>query len=175
MVRIVQEEQKKVTRSWEEYISLGMSVREASDDSNWQLGDLALGIEKDYGQDSIGKYSYAIGVARKTLMNQRTIASKFSKETREKYRKLSFSHFKVLAALEKPEAWLEKADDNDWSVETLTKEVHQAYGDLKDNMEDEPPKVVRCKECGLWRLEGMSMFDVCRGHYVIEGGEMRYK
>lgn len=175
MVIAAQHEQKKVQHSWEEYISMGLEAREAEDNSSWLLGDLALGIEKDYGQDSVGKYSYAIGVARKTLMNYRTVSNRFPRETRSKYRKLSFSHFKVLTSLEKPEAWLEKADDNDWSVETLTKEVHEAYGDMKDKMDDTPPRVIRCKTCGLWRLEGMSMYDVCKGHYEIEDGQLVFK
>lgn len=173
---MVQEEIKQVKHSWEQAISLGMEAREQGDQSSWLLGDLANEVEKDYGEDSLGKYAYAIGVVKKTLQGYRTVASVFPQETREKYRKLSFSHFKILASLSKPEAWLEKADNNDWSVETLTKEVQEEYGAIKaPNLDEEAPKVYRCPECGLWRLEGLSSYDVCKGHYVFEKGKLEYK
>ena len=74
----------KEARSWEEYISSGLTAREDKDNSQWLLGDLSLGIQKDYGEDSLGKYAYAIGVEKKTLMNYRTISNAFSPETRQK-------------------------------------------------------------------------------------------
>jgi hypothetical protein len=175
VLKMVQEQQVE-RKSWEQYLSEGMEAREMGDDSAWKLGDLALGIDKDYGEDSLGKYAYAIGVVKKTLQGYRTVAATFSPKTREKYHKLSFSHFKTLAALPKPNAWLEKADDNDWSVETLTKEVQEEYGAVKaPNLDDEVPKAYRCPECGLWRLEGVSAYDICKGHYVFEKGKLEYK
>lgn len=169
-------EEKKVEKTWEEYLVEGLNARESGDMSAWILGDLSTGIQKDYGEDSIGKYAVGIGVAKKTLMNYRTVASSFPTDTRNKYRKLSFSHFKAVAGLEKPEAWLEQADDNDWPVEKLSIEVRKAYEGLNPpGIEDTPPKVFRCPECGLWRMEGLSTFDICKGHYVIEKNEFKYK
>jgi len=174
MVQVVEERHLKEAKSWEAYISEGMEAREVKDSSEWLLGDLAGGIEKDYGEDSIGKYAYAIGVVKKTLMGYRTVAQRFSSEVREKYRKLSFSHFKTVASLEKPEAWLEKADDNEWSVEKLSSEVSEAYKGLKAPNLDEPPKVYRCSECGNWRVENVSYMDLCKGHYQLKGGKLAY-
>jgi len=167
-------EQVETKKSWEEYISLGQEAREAKDQTEWLLGDLAASMETDYGEDSIGKYAYAIGVVKKTLMGYRTVAKRFSPETRTKYRKLSFSHFKTLASLDKPEAWLEKADDNEWSVETLSHEVSQAYQGLNPDLKEETPKVYRCPTCGLWRLSDVSAYEVCKGHYQLEEGELKY-
>ena len=173
---IIQEERRQVKHSWEECISLGMEAREQEDQASWLLGDLAGDVEKDYGEDSLGKYAYAIGVQKKTLQGYRTIASTFPPETREKYRKLSFSHFKTLASLEKPEAWLIKADDHDWSVETLTKEIRDAYDDIKaPDLTEEEPRVFRCPECGLWRLEGVSSMEICKGHYTFKNGKIEYE
>jgi hypothetical protein len=175
-VKVVQTENTEERKSWEEYVSIGMVAREEADGCQWKLGDLAKEIEKDYGQDSLGKYSYAIGVAKKTLMVYRTVATKFSLETREKYRKLSFSHFKACTALERPEAWLERADDDNWGVEKLSIEIGKAYEGLTEpDLEDIPPKIYRCEECHQWRLEGVSYHDICRGHYVISNKGMEYK
>jgi len=175
VVQIVQEQRQKEIKSWEEYLVLGMEAREDKDNSSWKLGDLAQEISKDYGEDSIGKYAYAISVEKKTLMNYRTISGRFDKRTREKYRKLSFSHFASLTAVVKPEAWLEKADNEEWSVETLRKEVKKEYPNITNpKLDDEPPEVYRCPECGLWRLKGMSAFDICKGHYKLQKGKMIY-
>lgn len=174
MIRSVEEQ--KAIKDWESYVSEGMMARENKDTSSWRLGDLAGGISKDYGEDAIGKYAYAIGVERKTLMNYRTIASSFDIGLKSKYKKLSFSHFAVLTAVEKPEVWLEQANNNDWSTETLRKEVKKVYSALKEpKLDDNPPPVVKCPQCGLWRLKGMSTFEVCRGHYVFKNGRQEYK
>jgi len=137
---------------------------------------LAQEITTDYGEDSIGKYAYAISVEKKTLMNYRTVAGCFNKKLRKRYRKLSFSHFASLTAVSKPEAWLEKADDESWSVENLRKQVREAYPNISEpELNDEPPEVYRCKECGLWRLKDMSAMEICKGHYKItKKGETVY-
>jgi len=109
-------------------------------------------------------------------MGYRTISLHFSKEIRENYRKLSFSHFKTCSSLEKPEAWLEKADDNDWSVEQLSKEIKKAYEGLTaPDLQDRPPKVKRCPECGQWRVIGVSYLELCKGHYLLEKNKIVYK
>jgi len=175
MVKVVQEE--RIRRSWEELISEGLEAREEGDESRWKRGDLANEITVSYGKDSLGKYAYAIGTAKKTLMNYRTVANKFNKKLREKYKKLSFSHFATIASTKKPEAWLEKADNREWSVEKLRKEIKSAYQDIKGlEVEDKPPKVYRCPECNLWRLEGISSYEICKGHYIMnDSGKIIYK
>lgn len=171
-----QVQQQREVKEWEDYIVEGMEAREDKDNSQWKLGDLAAQITVDYGENSIGKFACAISVVKKTLMNYRTVASTFEKPVRKKYRKLSFSHFAILSSVEKPEAWLEQADDNEWSVETLRKEVKEAYDELKPpNLEDEKPEVYRCPECGKWRLKDISVFEICQGHYVIEGNKTVFK
>lgn len=173
MVQIIAE--RKQEDRWEEFISRGMEAREDKDNSQWYLGDLALEVQTEYGEDIIGKYAYAISVPKKTLMNYRTVSASFDKEVRKKYRKLSFGHFACLTAVEKPEAWLEKADDEEWSVETMRKEMRKAYPKGKQlDDEEKPPQVYRCPECGLWRLKDVSSFEICRGHYHYKKGKLIY-
>jgi len=166
---IVQE--KRIGEEWEVLVSKGMELREQKDANQFQIGDLANTVTTTYGDDTIGKYAYAIGVEKKTLMKYRTVASKFEPEIRQKYKKLSFSHFNEVAALEKPEAWLEKADNEEWSVETLRKNVNEAYPKIgQPKLDDNPPEVYRCPECGLWRIKDVSSFEICKGHYKIVTG-----
>jgi hypothetical protein len=172
---LIEQVESVVKVSWEEYLSQGMEAREMKDNGQWLLGDLSTNIMMDYGEDTIGKYAYAIGVEKKTLMNYRTISAKFPEHVRSKHPKLSFSHFASLASVEKPEAWLEKADNEDWSVETLRKNIRVAYPTLGEvDLKDEPPDVYKCEECGLWRLKDMSAFDICRGHYKLGKGGLKY-
>lgn len=163
-------EERMEIKGWEEYISSGLIAREDKDSANWTLGDLALGVSKDYGEDSIGKYAYAISVPKKSLMNNRTIAKRFPQEIRNKYKKLSWSHFEAVSAnkIERPEAWLEKADNEELSVESLRHAVNEAYPDIgTPDLNDDPPEVYRCEECGLWRLKDVSSLEICKGHYKI--------
>lgn len=163
-----------IRKPWEQYISEGMEARELKDKSSWALGDLTCGITTDYGDDTIGKFGYAIGVKKKTLMNYRTVAERFDEPIREKYPKLSFSHYATLTAVEKPEAWLEKADTEEWSVEMLRGELKKAK-DEGPKLDDKPPKVYRCPECGLWRLKDISAFEICKGHYKITKHGLKYQ
>jgi len=173
--KTVMEEKIKASKSWEEYISEGMIAREQKDTGQWTLGDLATNLTVEYGENTIGKFGYAIGVERKTLLNYRTVAERFEKLVREKYRKLSFSHFATLTGTQKPEAWLEKADDEEWSVETLRKQLKEAYPKVEQpGLDDDPPIAYKCPECGRWRLKDISSFEICRGHYEITSHGMEY-
>jgi hypothetical protein len=165
----MKEEEHKI-KSWEEFLTEGMAAREAKDDSNWKLGDLALEVAKDYGEDSIGKFAYGISVPKKSLMNNRTVAKRFPLELRSKYKKLSWSHFEAVSAekIERPEVWLEKADNDELSVESLRKAINEAYPSIgQPDLNDDPPEVYRCEECGRWRLKDTSSLEICRGHYKI--------
>lgn len=176
MTDSVMVEEVKVKRSWEEYITLGQEARSLKDNSQWELGDLASEMSTEYGEDTIGKFGYSIGVEKKTLLNYRTVSERFSKPVREKYKKLSYSHFASLASTEKPEAWLEKADDEEWSVEGLRKQLREAYPRIEQpELTDDPPEVYRCQECGRWRLKEVTSHEICRGHYELTKNGMIYK
>ena len=171
-------EERHAFEAWEDLLSQGMEAREDKDNSQWKLGDLAEVVQKNYGEDSIGKYSYAVGVEKKTLMNYRTISKRFPSPIREKYRKLSWSHFSAVSAekITKPEAWLEKADTEEWSVENLRRQITEAYPSVgTPKLDDDVPEVYRCNNCGRWRLKDISSLEVCRGHYEIVNGEQVYQ
>lgn len=162
--------------TWIAYIQRGLQVRQETDSVNWKLGDLAIEVETEYGTDSIGMYAKEIRVERKTLMNYRTVAKAFTEITRSQYPKLTFSHFSVLTSIDKPNQWLEQANTNGWSVEGLRTQVKKAYKGLTPpRLSDKPPEVYRCPSCGLWRLRGLSSFEICKGHYEIKEGKTVYE
>lgn len=162
-------------KTWEEFVQRGMDVRENKDDCQWQLGDLAKEIITKYGEDTMGKYAYAIKVEKKSLLNYKSVAIKFEPRLRKKYPRLSFSHFSAIVTAEKPEAWLAKAEDEDWNVETLRKKYREAYPNLNPpEIPETPPVAYRCPECGQWRLKGVSSYEVCRGHYKMTKDGLNY-
>ena len=112
--------------SWEEYISMGMEAREKKDNAQWELGDLACKVKKDYGKDAIGKYAIEIGVVKSTLKEYRIIANLYQKDERSSFSRLSFSYFNLAQrgnTKEEAMDWLKKADDNDWTCEQLAIEI----------------------------------------------------
>ena len=164
---------ESVTRTLEEIISDGLVAREERDGSQWRLGDLAQEVAKGYGEDTIGKYAGEIGIVKKTLMNYRTVSARFSPEVRNNHRKLSYSHFVVASGLTEPLAWLEKANDNNWSIEMMKREISLASNESQLPKE-KPPELYQCPECGKWRLKDVSTYEICRGHYNIEKGRYEY-
>lgn len=117
---------EEVIISWEEYITMGMEAREKKDNAQWELGDLACKVKKDYGKDAIGKYAIDIGVIKSTLKEYRIIADLYQKDERSSFLRLSFSHFNLAQrgnSKEEAMDWLKKADDNDWTCEQLAIEI----------------------------------------------------
>lgn len=115
--------------SWEEYITMGMEAREKKDNAQWELGDLACRVKKNYGEDAVGKYAIEIGVVKTTLQEYKTVSNFFEKSVRTDFSRLSYSHFRLAEINNtKEEAidWLKKADDNDWTYEQLAIEIKKS-------------------------------------------------
>jgi len=70
--------------------------------------------------------------------------------------------------------WVIRARDNGWSVEELTREVNKIK---RINPQDitEKPEPYKCEECDHWRLKDLSSFDICRGHYQFNEGQLNYE
>lgn len=110
---------------FEELRGLAEQLREAEDSSRWQLGDIAEVVNVKFGSIAVSQLATEINKDRDTLQRYRAVAKAFDKEVREKYKKLSWSHFKVASPQDNPEMWLELAHDNNWSVEELRVRIKQ--------------------------------------------------
>jgi len=104
---------------WETFVSFGQIFRAYKDASQWALGDLATGIESKYGEQSLGKYAIAIGIAYKTLVGYRRVAQKYPRSRRMVY--LSFSHHQRALKASQPFVALEYAHDNNLSIAQFDK------------------------------------------------------
>lgn len=107
---------------WKKLVNEGIEARQRQDGAQWDLGDLALKVEKRYGKDTLGKYADEIGVDENTLEWYRYVSSKYQKLDRSNF-SLSWTHFKVVASREDRLDWLKKAEKEGWSVRRLEEEV----------------------------------------------------
>jgi len=156
---------------WESLVSKGLELREKQDSNQWELGELASEVESVYGEDSVGKFAGDIGMVKKTAMNYRSVWKRYEGTgLREKYPKLSFSHFRSVINTDNPDYWLNQSDLNDWSVEKLGHEM----GDSDPRPKETKPEVIKCEECGLWRIKDIPNSAVCKGHYKYVNGKLRY-
>lgn len=137
----------------EEFISVGMVLREKKDGINWELGDLADDFTKEFGPKELTKFSKGIGIQVGTLKRYRDIARAYEPEIREEFKALSWTHFRLLAAHENRINLLKMAVDNEWSVEKLAVMMKgQTPIPMAVPLSDMPPAMEKCAECGGWRF-----------------------
>lgn len=148
-------DQKKV--DWEILVTAGMQARELKDGIQWYLGELGMKAVKDYGTDALGKFANEIGVEKSTLSRYRDVAKAFPREIREKYKALSWTHFRTIAARENRDELLERAHDDNMSVEQLVRVVAQEVSGVE---RPRRPGLVLCT-CGKWYIGPKDVDVVC--------------
>lgn len=132
---------------WESLVSLGMEARVLKDFSQWMLGKLAGAVEIKYGTDSLGKFATEIGVRKSSLLVYRWVVKQLEKFIEYKdlpESHLSFSSYQIAAGTENPKEWIDKANDNNWSVEQLHLEIKM---DKDPNYQPKPKKIIICPRC----------------------------
>lgn len=148
------EVQKPVEQAaeWEKFVSFGMIAREQEDKSRWVLGDLAVKVRQIWGREMVISYAKSIFVDKAKLLRYMDVSKAIVPELREEFKKLSWSHFRVAAGQKDPRKWLEKADDNEWTVELMAIEVKKAHGEAVPPLEK--VKIVECVFCRKATLDG---------------------
>lgn len=136
--------------SWEEAVSRGMELRSAKDNSQWDLGDLALEVRSVYGKDSLGTFANEILINKKSLQQYRRVSAAFPPKQRSPY--LSHRHHMLLAAKEDRLQWLKRAEENNLTVTQLERELAISEGKSPNNTEA-TPEVEKCNTCGGYKLD----------------------
>lgn len=136
--------------SWEEAVSRGMELRSAKDNSQWDLGDLALEVRSHYGKDSLGKFANEILINKKSLQQYRRVSAAFPPNDRSPY--LSHRHHMLLVARPDRLEWLKKSEENNFTVTQLERELAIAEGKSPNNALP-LPEVEKCDTCGGYRLD----------------------
>lgn len=120
---------------YEAAISAGIQARESGDSAKWLIGDLALLIRKDYGQDTIGQFAGDIGTAVERVHEYRTVCkfyprrAEHGKPARADFfdmPAITYSHMRMAMRLKDFDAALEFLEDcslNRWKCEKAAIEL----------------------------------------------------
>ena len=69
---------------WEDLVLQGIEARQKKDSAQWELGDLALTVERIPGESTLERYAEDIGIQLNTLEVYRWVADTYEKLTRIK-------------------------------------------------------------------------------------------
>lgn len=64
-------------QSWDEAVAKARAIVARVDGAQWELGDLALGVEIKYGEGNLANFAEEIGVEPRTLMRYRWVAGRY--------------------------------------------------------------------------------------------------
>lgn len=112
----------------------GRLARANMDDGCWVIGDLALLVKKEYGENRIGEYAKEILQPVAQVKEYRTMARFWKKSARTDFLTLegiSYSHLKLAKRLKKFEAaadFVRECSDHLWTVEKAAIELDKRLG-----------------------------------------------
>lgn len=141
---------------WEMVISAGITSSDDEDKARWQIGDLALLVKKEYGEDAIGKFAKEIKCPVKTVKNRRQICAFWDRRNSPRRDFLAelpnvyFSHYREavrLGDLEQAIEFIEECHLNDWTVEAAALEINKRLG------KPVPPAKLVDSELPIYRLD----------------------
>lgn len=149
--------------------SMGSSAREDKDMSRWRLGDIALTVEKRYGENSIAQFAKDINESVTSVEEYRTTCRFWTRSVRAEFLEipvLTYSHLRSAKRLydkfgmDGVRDFLYKAADNTWTTEQTRIEVNLAL--------EKPVPPERLLDAAAWVTSadvdsGRLVFDLARG------------
>jgi hypothetical protein len=123
--------------SFDKWVGVGKQLSVIASSSAWCLGDWLV-----YGEAAFnGRYRDAVELTSldyQTLRNYAWVARRFPMSRRRDV--LSFAHHTEAAALPEPEQdfWLRKAEEHEWSVKRLRRELKASLRQRSNGNDQEP-------------------------------------
>lgn len=136
------------TEEYEELTEQIRTLRESTDVSKWQIGDLIEAATADLPKASYREMLQRIAtdtnIKRETVSQYVWVSKKFpNQEDREISPLLTYSHYRAVASVEDPIPLLQKAADEAWTVSALENYVYEEK--LSQRVID---KSIKCSRSG---------------------------
>jgi hypothetical protein len=121
---IIEEVENYKPSNYEEYVVLGLALRESKDQVQWELGRLAYELTKGYterkdiyGKKLIENFANDIGIHKKTLERYRRVYKTFNIDNQKgEETNLSFTHYERASSAVDPVDAIERAVEENWTI-----------------------------------------------------------
>lgn len=117
-------------------VNAGIAARENLDNGRYIIGDLAVHLRKQYGEDTVGRFAEAINCRTASVREYRRICAFWSRPVRrelfEEMPSISYSILRDSIRFKdtgKALDFLRKCADNDWKCERAHIEANKLLGD----------------------------------------------
>ena len=157
---------KELLKNWsyEQCVSIGQRLNETSDKLRWFYGELVMYVKDTWGEEMLDKFARDTGVKKVTLRRYADVARAISPELRTEFQHLSWSHFRLASGRKNPREFLEKASDDEMSIERFAKHIK----DTELGPQPVRPTLYKCVTCGKWYIKGGDMCELNGEHKVID-------
>jgi len=165
--------------NWEALCDRGRAAALDMDEGRWQLGDLSLEIQTQYGKNRIADFAKEVNVPVGRVREYRTVCRYYESSARAEILEdcplLSYSHLRIamrFGNIQQSIGFLNECADGAFTVERTIVELNKL---LKKPIP--PPKLLDA-ECELGRVDiqtGMIVIKVGKGANLIELQKWRGK
>lgn len=144
---------------FQEFVTIGVAAREMADLSRWVIGKLAFDLVEKWGRGRLKEFCDEIGYKGEigTVNQYRWVVEHYIEPDGRlpidilEGERLSFSFYRAAAKTEKPQQWLEVAQDESLTVSQLRKRI--AGGPAPEVCGHTHLKTITiCEDCGI-RIE----------------------
>jgi len=146
---------------YEAAVNIGIKNEYELTIQRWLQGDLALKVEKKYGEGILKKFAAAIHVNHSTLKQRRAMSDFYEKDTRVSFENMGYSHYREamrLGVLEEAVQALQHASDEDMPVWIFKDYIDLKLGKEKSESTNIPGKIER-----VFDRDGMCIIEISIG------------
>lgn len=160
---------------YDQLVEQAIAVREKADELAWRLGEIALNITTHFGAKALKDFARDIRIKYATLRRYRDVVKAYPewRELIARFKLLSWTHFRGVAARPDKIKLLERASDENWSCEKMEKMTKPNQEDIIDDGKHVPPRpeLIFDLQIRLWYI-GNKMDDA---RYVIRMNKLKKK
>jgi len=113
---------------WDALVRQGTKARERHDDSQWEIGAIALQVmDKWSHRGALKLFAEQIGISERSAQQYRKVAETFPDDPtdQENEQSVRFSIARAASATDDPANWVNAAEEFGWSTDTLLSKIKE--------------------------------------------------